>query len=135
MKVKARALDLSDSALFAPLLDAASNADTLVNNGGAIRGGDLHAVKEARWRVGWDRLVFGYIKLSRAFYAAMQKKGDGVIVNVAGVAADRLDTNDIVAQPATPRSMLAAALWAATVSRMAFVCWRSVPVPWKHKAG
>jgi NAD(P)-dependent dehydrogenase (short-subunit alcohol dehydrogenase family) len=88
-------LDLSDSASIRPLLDAAHDADILVNNAGAIPGGDLQAVDEARWRQAWDLKVFGYINLCRAFYAALQKKGGGVIVNVTGLAADRLDTNYI----------------------------------------
>ena len=95
VKVTAHALDLSNSDSIEPLLGAAGNADILVNNAGAIPGGDLQAIDESRWREAWDLKVFGYINLCRAFYAAMQKKGAGVIINVTGLAADRLDTNYI----------------------------------------
>jgi 3-oxoacyl-[acyl-carrier protein] reductase len=95
VSVSAHALDLSSSDSVAPLIDAAGDADILVNNAGAIPGGDLQAINEARWREAWDLKVFGYINLCRAFYAAMRKKGAGVIVNITGLAADRLDTNYI----------------------------------------
>jgi len=93
VSVQAHALDLSKGESVKTLLDAAGNAEILVNNAGAIPGGDLQAIDEARWREAWNLNVFGYINLCRAFYAAMQKKGAGVIINVTGLAADRLDAN------------------------------------------
>ncbi|NIO39948.1 MAG: SDR family oxidoreductase [Burkholderiales bacterium] len=92
---RSHVLDLSKSESVEPLHAAAGNADLLVNNAGAIPGGDLQAIDEARWREAWDLKVFGYINLCRAFYAAMRKKGAGVIINITGLAADRLDTNYI----------------------------------------
>jgi NAD(P)-dependent dehydrogenase (short-subunit alcohol dehydrogenase family) len=89
--VKTHALDLSRSESIATLLAATGTPDILVNNAGAIPGGDLQAVDEQRWRTAWDLKVFGYINMSRGYYAAMQKSGHGVIVNVTGLAADRLD--------------------------------------------
>src|SRR5581483_3703217 len=89
--VRIRALDLSRSESVAALQAATGTPDILVNNAGAIPGGDLLQVDEARWRTAWDLKVFGYINLSRAYYAAMQVRGRGVIVNVTGLAADRLD--------------------------------------------
>jgi len=93
--VKAHALDLARSESVAALIDATGTPDILVNNAGAIPGGDLQAVDEARWRAAWDLKVFGYINLSRAYYAAMRRQHKGVIVNVTGLAADRLDTGYI----------------------------------------
>jgi 3-oxoacyl-[acyl-carrier protein] reductase len=93
--VSVHALDLSRSESIAPLLDASGTPDILVNNAGAIPGGDLQAVDEVRWRTAWDLKVFGYINLSRACYARMQQRGGGVIVNVTGLAADRLDAGYI----------------------------------------
>lgn len=89
--VVCHALDLSRSESVAALLDATGTPDILVNNAGAIPGGDLLQVDEARWREAWDLKVFGYINMSRAYYAAMHSVGRGVIVNVTGLAADRLD--------------------------------------------
>jgi NAD(P)-dependent dehydrogenase (short-subunit alcohol dehydrogenase family) len=91
----AHALDLSHSESVASLMAAIETPDILVNNAGAIPGGDLQAVDEARWRAAWDLKVFGYINMSRAFYAAMQQRGHGVIINVTGLAADRLDSGYI----------------------------------------
>jgi len=91
----AHALDLSRSESIATLMASIETPDILVNNAGAIPGGDLQAIDEARWRAAWDLKVFGYINMSRAFYAAMQKRGRGVIINVTGLAADRLDSGYI----------------------------------------
>ena len=65
--------------------------DILVNNAGAIPGGSLLNVDEATWRKAWDLKVFGYVNMCRAFYALMQKRKRGVIVNVVGNAADTHD--------------------------------------------
>src|SRR5689334_9441324 len=89
------ALDLSRSENIATLIAASGAPDVLINNAGAIPGGDLQAVDEARWRVAWDLKVFGYINMSRAAYAAMKQRGHGVIINVTGLAADRLDAGYI----------------------------------------
>jgi NAD(P)-dependent dehydrogenase (short-subunit alcohol dehydrogenase family) len=84
-------LDLSDSSNIEPLLAAVPAPDVLVNNAGAIPGGDVQAVDEARWREAWDLKVFGYINLTRAYLSGMQERKRGVIVNVTGLAADRTD--------------------------------------------
>jgi len=93
--VRSHVLDLSRSENVAALLEATGTPDILVNNAGAIPGGDLQAIDEARWRAAWDLKVFGYINLCRAYYAAMRSRRKGVIVNVTGLAADRLDTGYI----------------------------------------
>ncbi len=85
------ALDLSRSESIAVLQARTGTPDILVNNAGAIPGGDLLQVDESRWREAWDLKVFGYINMSRAYYAAMQANTRGVIVNVTGLAGDRLD--------------------------------------------
>ena len=70
---------------------AITQIDILVNNAGAIPGGTLLNVDEATWRKAWDLKVFGYVNMCRAFYALMQKRQSGVIVNVVGNAADTHD--------------------------------------------
>jgi hypothetical protein len=95
VSARVHALDLSRSESIATLLAATGTPDILINNAGAIPGGDLQAVDEPRWRLAWDLKVFGYINMSRAYYAAMQKRGHGVIINVTGLAADRLDSGYI----------------------------------------
>ena len=39
--------------------------------------------------------MFGYINMTRAFYAAMKARGGGVIINILGVAGERLESNYI----------------------------------------
>jgi NAD(P)-dependent dehydrogenase (short-subunit alcohol dehydrogenase family) len=95
VSVSVHALDLARSESVSILLSATGTPDILINNAGAIPGGDLQAVDEARWRAAWDLKVFGYINLSRAYYAAMKQRGHGVIINVTGLAADRLDAGYI----------------------------------------
>jgi NAD(P)-dependent dehydrogenase (short-subunit alcohol dehydrogenase family) len=69
--------------------------DFLVNNAGAVPGGDLWEIDEARWREAWDLKVFGYINLCRTVYATMRRRGGGVIVNVIGAAGERPRSNYI----------------------------------------
>jgi len=87
--------DLRDAAQLARLAEAGREADILVNNAGDIPGGTLEAIDEARWRHAWDLKVFGYIDLTRAIYAHMKARGAGVIVNVLGVAGERMDAGYI----------------------------------------
>jgi NAD(P)-dependent dehydrogenase (short-subunit alcohol dehydrogenase family) len=84
-------LDLADSGSVAELAAIAGEIDILVNNAGAIPGGTVAAVDEARWRQAWDLKVFGYINMTRAFLAAMEERGQGVIVNVIGLAGEKPD--------------------------------------------
>ena len=93
VEVMIHPLDLGQSESVAELLAACGDADVLVNNAGAIPGGDVDAVDEARWREAWDLKVFGYINITRAFYAHMRERGHGVIVNVVGLAGEKPDVN------------------------------------------
>ncbi len=83
--------DLSLRGVAEELAGWAGDLDILVNNAGAIPGGDLQRVDEDTWRRAWDLKVFGYINLTRAVYAAMKRKGRGVIVNILGNAGERLN--------------------------------------------
>ena len=99
-RISYSALDLSKSENIPHLLIAAGPIDILVNNAGSIPGGYLHTIDEVRWREAWDLKVFGYINLSRAVYKQMSETKSGVIINVTGLAADRLDTNYIAGSSA-----------------------------------
>jgi NAD(P)-dependent dehydrogenase (short-subunit alcohol dehydrogenase family) len=89
--VVTHALDLSASAAIHELATAHPDIDILVNNAGAIPGGRLAEIDEKRWRQSWDLKVFGYINMTRAFYDAMKARNGGVIINVLGVAGERLE--------------------------------------------
>ena len=87
--------DLSDSANVDKLAAAHPDVDILVNNAGAIPAGKLHEVDEATWRQAWDLKVFGYVNMTRRFYAAMKARGQGTIVNIIGSAGKRVDSSYI----------------------------------------
>lgn len=68
-----------------------SEIDVLVNNAGDIPGGSLETLDEDAWRRGWELKVFGFVNLTRIVYAAMKRRGGGVIVNNIGAMGDRVD--------------------------------------------
>lgn len=81
------AVDVSQSAGVKKLAQDHSTINILINNAGAIPGGRLEEMDEARWRAAWDLKVFGYVNMCRAFYALMKGWRSGVIINVIGSAA------------------------------------------------
>ena len=83
--------DLSRHKAVLQLAEAAGVPDIVVNNAGAIPGGDLLAVDNDNWRAAWDLKVFGFISLCRALYPAMAARRSGVIVNVIGAAGEKFD--------------------------------------------
>jgi hypothetical protein len=89
--VQVHAYDLSDSRNIDRLVEQHPGIDILVNNAGAIPAGDLQAITEDRWRAAWDLKVFGYVNMCRRFYAEMKTRGRGVIINVLGVAGEKMD--------------------------------------------
>jgi 3-oxoacyl-[acyl-carrier protein] reductase len=93
--VRTDACDLADGTQVARLAAAFPDVDILINNAGAIPGGTLGDVDEARWRSAWDLKVYGTINMTRAFYPLMKARGGGVIVNVIGNAATTHDPNYI----------------------------------------
>src|SRR5437763_13159183 len=78
------ALDLSDSKNVDKLAAECPDIDLLVNNAGAIPGSNIAEIDEPRWRQAWDLKVFGYINMTRRFYALMAERKKGVIVNILG---------------------------------------------------
>ncbi|HEX3954110.1 MAG TPA: SDR family oxidoreductase [Stellaceae bacterium] len=93
--VRVFALDLSDGRSVDTLAAECTDIDILVNNAGAIPGGDIAQIDEARWRQAWDLKVFGYINMTRRFYAQMAARKAGVIVNILGAAGENPDFNYI----------------------------------------
>lgn len=90
VRVGCHALDLSMHDGIAKLTERCSQVDILVNNAGSVPASRLLDIDEARWRGGWELKVFGYINLTREIYRAMRERKRGVIVNVIGVAGERL---------------------------------------------
>ncbi|MBL8381633.1 MAG: SDR family oxidoreductase [Burkholderiales bacterium] len=86
VEVAVHPIDLSRPGSAQALVAACGAVDVLVNNAGAIPGGSIEVIDEARWRDAWDLKVFGYINLTREVLPAMMRRGSGVIVNVIGLA-------------------------------------------------
>src|SRR5215469_3101447 len=84
--VRTFAMDLSDSKNADILAAECPEIDILVNNAGAIPRGTIAEIDEARWREAWDLKVFGYINMTRRFYALMVQRKNGVIINIIGTA-------------------------------------------------
>src|SRR5438105_1002822 len=99
-------LDLGDSRNVDKLAAECADIDILVNNAGAIPGGNLDAIDETRWREAWDLKVFGYINMTRRFYALMRERRQGVIVNILGAAGENPDF-DYVAGSSGNASLMA----------------------------
>lgn len=92
-KVHPHALDLTNAAAREKLIAATLDVDILINNAGAIPSGSIYAVDEKAWRDGWELKVFGYIAMTRAFYAHMCERGHGVILNDIGNSGENPDFN------------------------------------------
>jgi len=98
--VARRSVDLSQPGAAEALAQWAGELDILINNAGAIPGGDLLKVDEPTWRRAWDLKVFGYINLTRQVYARMKRAGAGVILNVIGAAGEKMDASYIAGSSA-----------------------------------
>jgi 3-oxoacyl-[acyl-carrier protein] reductase len=69
------------------LMQAAGMVDIVVNNAGAIPGGSLRDIDDARWRQSWELKLFGYINVVRAMLERMEVQANGgVIANIIGMA-------------------------------------------------
>ncbi len=99
-RVILHALDVALGATVDRLLSAVGTPDILINNAGAIPAGDLAAMDDARWRDSWELKMFGYINMTRAFYAAMVARGSGVIINVTGLAGQKMNAGYIAGSTA-----------------------------------
>ena len=84
--VNLHAADLSRGEMVSQVAAACGDVDVLVNNAGAIPGGSIETIDEARWREAWDLKVFGYINMTREILRGMYRRRRGVIVNVIGLA-------------------------------------------------
>jgi len=88
-KVEVIAADLTDRARLLDVAKSCAGVDILVNNAGSIPHGSLAQIDDARMRKAWELKLFGFINLTREFYAAMTARRSGVIVNVIGLAGER----------------------------------------------
>ena len=90
VNVQTLALDLSQQAARDRLVASHPEIDVLVNNAGAIPGGDIFAVDDKAWREGWELKVFGYVNLTRAYFTLMKERKRGVIINICGAGGETM---------------------------------------------
>lgn len=99
VRVDVLALDMTQPGAIAQVARFAGDVDVLVNNAGAIPGGNLWDVGAEQWRQGWELKVFGYIDLTRAVYPGMKARAKegrgGVILNNIGNGGQNPDFNYI----------------------------------------
>jgi len=88
--VRTMAVDLSRQAERDRLVEAYPDIDVLVNNAGAIPGGDIFHVDDKAWREGWELKVFGYVNLARAYFMRMKERKHGVIINICGAGGETM---------------------------------------------
>ncbi len=91
VSVVVQELDMTAPGAADAIVEAAGCVDVLVNNAGAIPGGDLWQVDAQSWRRGWELKVLGYIDLCRAMYAKMKERDEGVILNNIGNGGENFD--------------------------------------------
>ena len=96
VSVETKATDLSSGANVQALAVQFPDVEIVVNNAGAIPGGRIDEIDEARWRAAWDLKVFGYINMTREYFSRMKQRGSGVIINVIGSGGEKLSANYIV---------------------------------------
>jgi NAD(P)-dependent dehydrogenase (short-subunit alcohol dehydrogenase family) len=95
VSVTVHAMDLSSDAAMHALADAVGDVDVLVNNAGDIPAGSIETVDDAAWRRGFDLKVFGYISLTRLYWARMKARKSGVIINDIGNSGENFDARYI----------------------------------------
>jgi NAD(P)-dependent dehydrogenase (short-subunit alcohol dehydrogenase family) len=95
IQVNTISADLSRRSEQKRLADSISDIDILINNAGAVPGGDINQVDDQSWREGWDLKVYGYISLCRALLPRLEAQGYGVIINIIGTVAVRPRPNYI----------------------------------------
>lgn len=91
VEVSTHAVDLTRRGAAAALAAECGNVDILVNNAGNTPRGTILEVDEETWRQGWELKIFGYINLTRELYRRMVERRAGVIVNVIGIGAEKLE--------------------------------------------
>lgn len=100
VKIDICVADLSSSEEQLRLAQTAGDYDILVNNAGSNPSGTLTETTEDDWRKSFDLKVFGYINMTRLACQAMQRKKQGVIVNVIGFAGERLMAGYVIGSTA-----------------------------------
>jgi NADP-dependent 3-hydroxy acid dehydrogenase YdfG len=80
-------LDVTDPESVRAFADAVPEARVLVNNAGGAFGRDTIAeADEEQWRAMFELNVMGTLRVTKAFLPALERSGDGHVVNVNSIA-------------------------------------------------
>ncbi|WP_108646775.1 short-chain dehydrogenase/reductase [Polynucleobacter rarus] len=94
--VQVRAVNLSEEKNLSELSDFFPKVDVLVNSAGAMGRGSLFDIDPVQFRDAWEGKVMSTIFLTRHIYPFMAKnENGGVIINIIGMAAERLNFKSI----------------------------------------
>lgn len=93
--IQIESVNLSEPGNAETLAEAFPETDILVNSAGAVARGGLAQIDPASFREGFEGKVMSTIMLSRALYPHMSKRKSGVIINIIGIAGEKLNPNSI----------------------------------------
>ncbi len=79
--------DADLAALVQRTLDAYGRVDAVVNNTGHPATGELLALTDDQWHAALDLVVLNVVRLARLVTPAMERAGDGAIVNISTYGA------------------------------------------------
>jgi NAD(P)-dependent dehydrogenase (short-subunit alcohol dehydrogenase family) len=85
-RVTILAADLSQAAERQRVFNAHPDIDILINNAGAIPGGNLLDLSMETWETAWSLKVIGFIHLTKLYLEAMKPRASGIICNIIGSA-------------------------------------------------
>jgi NAD(P)-dependent dehydrogenase (short-subunit alcohol dehydrogenase family) len=105
VEVHVHAMDLGKPGNMDVLAQDAGPVDILVNNAGDVPAGPIDTLTEEDWRRGFDLKVFGYIMLTRNYYASMKAAGQGAIINIIGNSGENWDAAYIAGSTANASLM------------------------------
>jgi len=96
VEVRTLAVNLSEDKNIDSLAPFYKDADILVNSAGAMGRGTLQDINPEKFRDAWEGKVMSTIFLTRRIYPFMKSRTNGgVIINIIGIAADRLNFKSI----------------------------------------
>jgi NAD(P)-dependent dehydrogenase (short-subunit alcohol dehydrogenase family) len=77
-------VNLGDRAARDAFARECAGVDILINNAGAVPGGNIEDVDEDTWRAAWDVKMFAFVGITRIVYKEMCARRRGVICNIVG---------------------------------------------------
>ena len=95
VEIQIESVNLSEPGSAEELGAAFPETDILINSAGAIARGSLMNIDPAGFREGFEGKVMSTIMLSRAIYPHMMQRKSGVIINIIGIAGEKLNPNSI----------------------------------------